>query len=202
MALPDVAPRYDTIPPLTVEADSRIDIALLERIVARDARAVGELYDRHHRLLFGLALRILKDRAEAEEVLQEAFVQVWTRADTYVTALGSPAGWLVRIVRNRAIDRLRANATRARALESAPRPAPLDSPELSAVQREQQQAVARALDALPAEQRDLIEHAYFMGLTQSELASRFQLPLGTVKTRIRTGMMALRQQLPQTLIEK
>lgn len=184
---------------MQTQDDTTADIALLDRIVARDERAVGDLYDHHHRLLFGLILRILRDRSEAEEVLQEVFVLVWTRAETYNVALGSPAAWLVRIARNRAIDRLRSNAVRLRAVESAPLPAPADSPEMTAAASEQQRAVARALDELPADQRVLIEQAYFLGLTQSELAERFKLPLGTVKTRIRTGMIALRQQLAQTI---
>lgn len=176
--------------------DTRADIALLDRIVARDERAVAELYDKHSRLLFGLILRILRDRSEAEEVLQEVFLQVWTRAETYNVALGSPAGWLVRIARNRAIDRLRANTVRLRAVGEAPAETTNTiSPETNAAQGEQQRAVARALDTLPPEQRVLIEQAYFLGLTQSELAERFKLPLGTVKTRIRSGMLALREQL-------
>jgi RNA polymerase sigma-70 factor, ECF subfamily len=184
--------------------DIAADVALLSRIVRRDERALSELYDRHHRLLFGLILRILRDRSESEEVLQEAFMQVWTRAETYNVALGSPAGWLVRIARNRAIDRLRANAVRLRAVEDAP-PSPAadaSSPETRATQSEQQRAVACALDALPPEQRVLIEQAYFLGLTQSELAERFKLPLGTVKTRIRTAMLTLREQLGRMVIEQ
>jgi RNA polymerase sigma-70 factor (ECF subfamily) len=173
------------------------DIALLERIVARDERAVADLYDRHSRLLYGLILRILRDRGEAEEVLQEVFVLVWTRAETYNIALGSPAAWLVRVARNRSIDRLRSNAVRLRAVEAAPLPDAAASPETHAVDSERQRVVKRALDTLPAEQRVLIEQAYFLGLTQSELAERFQLPLGTVKTRIRTGMLTLREQLSQ-----
>jgi RNA polymerase sigma-70 factor, ECF subfamily len=180
--------------------DTRTDIALLDRIVARDEQAVAELYDRHHRLLFGLILRILRDRSEAEEVLQEVFVLVWTRAETYNVALGSPAAWLVRIARNRGIDRLRANSVRVRAAESAPLPEPAESPETSAALSEQQRAVAYALQSLPADQRLLIEQAYFLGLTQSELAERFNLPLGTVKTRIRAGMIALRERLSQVYI--
>jgi RNA polymerase sigma-70 factor (ECF subfamily) len=174
------------------------DIALLDRIVARDERAVGELYDAHSRLLYGLILRILRDRSEAEEVLQEVFVQVWTRAETYNVSLGSPGAWLVRIARNRAIDRLRANSVRLRAVESAPLPEAVATPETQAAISEQQRIVGRALEALPPDQRMLIEQAYFTGLTQSELADRFKLPLGTVKTRIRSGMIALRQQLSQT----
>jgi RNA polymerase sigma-70 factor (ECF subfamily) len=182
--------------------DPRADIALIDRIVARDERAVGDLYDRHSRLLYGLILRILRDRSEAEEVLQEVFILVWTRAETYNVALGSPAAWLVRIARNRAIDRLRANTVRLRAVEAAPEPAAEASPESRATISEQQRAVTRALDALPPEQRLLIEQAYFLGLTQSELAEKFKLPLGTVKTRIRTGMQTLRQQLSATFIEQ
>ena len=176
--------------------DTRTDIAILDRIVARDERAVAELYDRHNRLLYGLVLRILRDRGEAEEVLQEVFVLVWTRAETYNVALGSPAAWLVRIARNRAINRLRSNAVRLRAVEAAPVPVGGgDNPEVRAAESEQQRVVKRALEVLPPEQRILIEQAYYQGLTQSELAERFQLPLGTVKTRIRSGMMALREQL-------
>jgi len=177
--------------------DARTDIALLDRIIGRDERAVGELYDRHNRLLYGIILRILRDRSEAEEVLQEVFVLVWTRAETYNVALGSPAAWLVRIARNRAIDRLRSNSVRLRAVEAAPLPPPADNPETAAAMSERQRSVVRALEELPSDQRVLIEQAYFQGLTQSELAERFKLPLGTVKTRIRTGMIALREQLAQ-----
>jgi RNA polymerase sigma-70 factor (ECF subfamily) len=182
--------------------DLPADIALIKRIVARDERGLGELYDRHSRLLFGLMLRILRDRSEAEEALQEVFVLAWTKADTYNPGLGSPIAWLVRIARNRAIDRLRAASARLRAAESAPPPETEASPESRATQSEQQRAVARALESLPTDQRVLIEQAYFHGFTQSELAERFMLPLGTVKTRIRTGMIALRQELSQLFMEQ
>lgn len=177
---------------------TRQDVALLERIVARDADAVGELYDRYSRLLYGLIVRIVRDRSEAEEILQEVFVLVWNRVATYNGVLGSPAGWLVGIARNRAIDRLRANAARGRVIESARFDIePGANPEMDASLGEQQRAVRRALDAIPREQRDLIEDAYFLGFTHSELAERHKLPLGTVKTRIRTGLLALRDQLSQ-----
>jgi RNA polymerase sigma-70 factor (ECF subfamily) len=174
---------------------NRHDIALIARIVARDANAVGELYDRHSRLLYGLILKIVKDRGEAEETLQEVFVQVWSKADTYNVQLGTPIAWLVRIARNRAIDRLRATSVRVRTAEATPLPPPVETPEARASMTEQERAVARALAALPLDQRQLIECAYFAGLTQSELAARFGLPLGTVKTRVRTGMMTLRRDL-------
>jgi RNA polymerase sigma-70 factor, ECF subfamily len=180
--------------------DARADIALIGRVIARDGRAIGELYDRHRRLLYGLILRILRNRSEAEEVLQEVFVQVWTRADTYNVELGAPVAWLVRIARNRAIDQIRSNSVRARTAEATPLPPPVETPEARAVMSEQQRAIARALDTLPLEQRELIEHAYFQGLTQSELAERFHLPLGTVKTRVRTGMMTLRRELQQVMV--
>jgi RNA polymerase sigma-70 factor (ECF subfamily) len=181
--------------------DTCADVKLLERVVARDAGALAELYDRHSRLLFGLIQRILRDRGEAEEVLQEVFLSVWNRAETYSVVLGPPAAWLVRIARNRGIDRLRARGVRERVVESAPWPEAPDSPESRAATSEQTRVVARALETLPAEQRELIESAYFLGLTHSELASRFTLPLGTVKTRIRTGMLALRQQLQETFVQ-
>ena len=179
------------------------DVTLIERIVARDPSAVADLYDRHSRLLYGLILRILRDRSEAEEVLQEVFVAVWDRAETYDAAVGAPAGWLVRIARNRAIDRLRTNASRMRTMESVSfEIRSSENPETSASLGEQQRAIARALDAIPREQRDLILDAYYLGLTQSELAARHKLPLGTVKTRIRTGLLTLRQQLSQVTVRQ
>lgn len=181
----------------TAEA-ARADVALLDRVAAHDAAAISELYDRHSALLFGLIRRILRADGEAEEVLQDVFVTVWNRAGTYNRALGTPAAWLVRIARNRAIDRLRANATRHRVVAEAPLDsAPELDPEDAAAGGERSRAVARALAALPREQRLLIEEAYYSGFTQSELAERHNLPLGTVKTRIRSGLLMLREQLSQ-----
>jgi RNA polymerase sigma-70 factor, ECF subfamily len=184
-------------PPGT-EQSAHLDLALMERIAARDAAAVGELYDRHSRLLYGLIVRILGQRSDAEEVLQEVFMTVWNRGHTYEPDLGTPVGWLVRVARNRALDRLRSNVVRRRTAESAAAvPDTFETPETHVAQTEQHRMVVRALEGLPLEQRVLIEQAYFQGFTQSELAERHQLPLGTVKTRIRTGMLTLRQCLTQ-----
>jgi RNA polymerase sigma-70 factor, ECF subfamily len=183
-------------------ATSAADIALLDRIARRDQGGLAELYDRHCRLLFSLILRILRDRGEAEDVLQEVFVRVWDRADTYNPTLGTPAAWLVRISRNRAIDRLRARTVRAGIHvpeldrpEQAADPALDADPERFAASTEERRVIADAVATLPQEQRVLIECAFYEGYTQSELAERFDLPLGTVKTRIRTGMQSLRRAL-------
>jgi RNA polymerase sigma-70 factor (ECF subfamily) len=178
--------------------DQPDDAALLERIVARDARSVSVLYDRHARLLFNLILRILRDRADAEDVLQEVFVAVWTRAESYNPTLGPPAAWLVRIARNRAIDRFRSNAARGRLADGSRDLAPV----ASAAGPEDRHDVVRALAVLPPEQRELVEQAYFMGLTHSELATRFGLPLGTVKTRVRNGLRALRAHFQPMVVER
>lgn len=186
-----------------MHANDPTDVSLLQRIVARDTAALAELYDRHSRLLFGLTLRIVRDRAEAEEILQEAFVRVWTRAETYDARFGGPLPWIVRLARNCAIDRLRARRSRApvdtpigdgRDAEAVP-DLEIQSPEAAVLDAERREALMDALAGLSADQRQLIEAAFFEGYTHSELARRFGLPLGTVKTRIRTGMMTMRQRL-------
>jgi RNA polymerase sigma-70 factor, ECF subfamily len=180
------------------------DLILLQRIVARDTGALADLYDRYSRLLFGLILRIVRDRAEAEEILQEAFVRVWTRAGSFDARLGSPTAWLVRIARNGAIDRLRAR--RSRDAEGSPAfdesmanransATDIHNPESVALKAEKRETVIDALALLPSEQRRLIEAAFFEGYTHTELATRFGLPIGTVKTRIRAGIAAMRQRL-------
>jgi RNA polymerase sigma-70 factor, ECF subfamily len=181
-------------------ASDPTDLSLLQRIAARDTAAVAELYDRHSRLLFGLILRIVRDRGEAEEILQEAFVRVWTRAEMYDARVGGPLPWIVRVARNCAIDRLRARRVRAAvdtpAIDlAAVEAAAIQTPEAAVLSAERRRTLTDALAGLPAEQRQLIEAAFFEGYTHSELAQRFGLPLGTVKTRIRAGMIAMRKRL-------
>jgi RNA polymerase sigma-70 factor (ECF subfamily) len=191
-----------------MHASDPTDLSLLQRIAARDTAAVAELYDRHSRLLFGLILRIVRDRGEAEEILQEAFVRVWTRAETYDGQIGGPLPWIVRVARNCAIDRLRARRVRAAvhapaidlaAIEAVAPATGIRTPEAAVLIAESRRALTDALAGLPAEQRQLIEAAFFEGYTHSELAQRFGLPLGTVKTRIRGGMIAMRKRLEQAV---
>jgi RNA polymerase sigma-70 factor, ECF subfamily len=187
-----------------MHASDPTDLTLMQRIAARDTVALAELYDRHSRLLFGLILRIVRDRGEAEEVLQETFVRVWTRADIYDAQMGGPLPWIVRVARNHAIDRVRARlvragvnapATDATAIEAEAPATAIQSPEAAVLDDERRRTLTDALAGLPAEQRQLIEAAFFEGYTHSELAQRFRLPLGTVKTRIRAGMIAMRRTL-------
>lgn len=183
------------------------DVDLLQRIAACDDGALAALYDRHARLAYSLILRILRSPADADEVLQETFVSVWTRAVSYDARLGSPAAWLTRIARNRAIDRVRARRVRAAiSVEPAadadgdvtmPEGSTDMTPETALHETLTTRAVGAALADLPAAQRALIEAAFFEGYTHHELSTRFGVPLGTVKTRIRTGLAALREHLEQ-----
>lgn len=172
---------------------------LLQRVADRDASALGELYDQQARQLFGLIMRILRDRAESEDVLQEVFLRVWQKADTYDPVFGSPRAWLLRIARNRAIDRIRGRRSRGDGVtpvSAAERLQATDPPpDARAIDAQTNATLAHALVGLEAEQRILIEYAFLFGYTQTELAVKFQLPLGTVKTRIRRGMQTLRTRL-------
>lgn len=183
-----------------------VDLDLFRRIAARDESALADLYDRHSRHAYGVIMRILRGASDAEDVLQDTFVRVWTRAETYDARLGSPAAWIIRIARNRAIDRLRAKRVRGDVavepaagpggeLMEALEPKTHETPEMLLQGRRTAGAVRVALSALPAPQRALIEAAFFEGFTHQELSTRFGLPLGTVKTRIRAGLLALRAPL-------
>ena len=176
------------------------DNELLRAVSRGDEQALAFIYDRYRLILFGLILRILHDRQEAEDVLQETFLQVWRRAADFDATRGRAFTWLVTIARSRALDRLRALGSRARTAEEVVAHSTNDhvgDAAAEAVTSEQQKIVRQALAELPEEQRRTLFLAYFEGLTQSEIAARLGDPLGTVKTRMRSGLMKLREVLGQ-----
>jgi len=178
------------------------DNELLRAVARGDENALAGIYDRYRLILFGLILRILHSREEAEDVLQEVFLQVWRRAADFDEARGRAFTWLVTVARSRALDRLRALGSRARLAEAAPVPQQVGDAAEEAFQSEQAEVVRRALAQIPADQRQALLLAYFEGLTQMEIAARLGAPLGTVKTRMRAGMIRLRkilQELGSTL---
>jgi RNA polymerase sigma-70 factor (ECF subfamily) len=176
------------------------DNDLIHAVARGDELALAACYDRYHLILFGLILRILHDREEAEDVLQEAFLQVWRRAADFDETRGRAFTWLVTIARSRALDRLRSAGSRTRLAEEAaliPHDEVGDAA-MDAVKSETGSMVRKALAELPEEQQKTLFLAYFEGLTQTEIAARLGDPLGTVKTRMRSGMIKLRELLGQT----
>jgi RNA polymerase sigma-70 factor (ECF subfamily) len=179
------------------------DHAALARMARGEGDAVAELYDRHARPIYSLALRILGDTTEAEDIVQEVFSQAWKQAARYNASRGAVGAWLLTLTRSRAIDRLRAKRARpgdvsdervADQLVDAGPPA-----DLLVLSSEQVARVRAALDELPLLQRAAIELAYYEGLTHAEIADRLEQPLGTVKTRIRLAMLKLRDVLAGTV---
>jgi RNA polymerase sigma-70 factor (ECF subfamily) len=173
------------------------DVELLRAIAAKDEAALAQLYDRYRVILFGLLMRILNNREEAEDVLQETFLQVWRKAADFDETRGRPFTWLVTLGRSRGIDRLRTLAARERVAEAGARDAieEISDAASDAIRSEQRGLVSNALAQLPDEQQRPLMLAYFDGLTQSEISTRLGAPLGTVKTRMRTGLMKLRELL-------
>ena len=172
---------------------------LIRRMAEGDQAALAELYDATSRLIYGLALRVLDDVSAAEEVLLDVYTQAWRQATAYDGTRGTPLAWLTTIGRTRAIDRLRSgwqDRSRKESLETLTHAiAEGASPEDSSVDAERQQFVRRALATLSQEQRQVIELAYYSGLSHSEIAAKLNQPLGTVKTRTRLGMIKLREAL-------
>ncbi|MDQ4121435.1 MAG: sigma-70 family RNA polymerase sigma factor [Acidobacteriota bacterium] len=181
------------------DTDEQItDADLLSSIAQGDETAVIALYDRYHRVLFGLIVRILHNHAESEDLLQEVFVQVWQKAQNFDQERGKAFTWLMTITHCRAIDRLRFLRTRTRTTEKVKASKPLytDSKiEHNLILQNRQKMVRTALSQLPEKERELLLMAYFAGHTQQEIAEQTNIPLGTVKTRMRMGMMKLRETL-------
>ncbi|HEY8080408.1 MAG TPA: sigma-70 family RNA polymerase sigma factor [Labilithrix sp.] len=179
-------------------SDTRSDAELLQQIARGDVRAVGELYDRYGATLFPIALRIVRDRSEAEDVLHDAFVSVNERASQYTPERGSVIAWLVTLVRNLSIDRTRRRERRgtlAREVLPHEPPASVRDPERLTSEASERAKIRRALDSLPEAQRQTLEVAFFEGLSYPEIAARENVPLGTIKSRAARALGALREAL-------
>jgi RNA polymerase sigma-70 factor (ECF subfamily) len=183
-----------------MDAGELEDSFLVGRISGGDQEAFARFFDLHAAAVLGVALRIVGTRGEAEEVLQEVFLQVWRQADRYEPDRSTPRGWLLLLARSRALDRLRRRDARGRHEQEAGADAsfvrlesPLGTERLEAAERRDQ--VQSALNLLSQEQRRCIELAFFEGLTHTQIAERLAAPLGTVKSRILLGMNKLRQAL-------
>jgi RNA polymerase sigma-70 factor (ECF subfamily) len=181
------------------KTESPDDWALMQAIAAGDRAAVSSLYDRHASLLLALCQRVLRDGTEAEDVLSEIFFEVWRKADRFDASRGTPLTYLTTLTRSRAIDRKRSRDSRPKIAsdftdavsETAPSPTPLQSVDL----QEQCQQVRQAMAVLDASQREVLECAFYDGLSHSEIAEKLNRPLGTVKTYIRQGLIRLRESL-------
>lgn len=174
----------------------------MRRLFHRDKLAFEALYDRYGDLVYSTALRVLRDAHLAQDISQEIFVRIWRKPESYVAERGRFLTWLISVTRNRAVDEVRSRGRRQRYETASPeeqeRELPAgeaNDPALNAQLAEQAHVVRAALAELPPEQRQVIELAYFGGLTQQEIADRLSQPLGTVKTRIRLGMQKLRAAL-------
>ena len=182
------------------EASDALQADLLRRISTQDHKAVAEFYDQVAGVLFSTAVRILRDTHDAEEIIQEVFVQIWNKAASFDATLGTPFDWTLRITRNRCIDTLRSRQRQNRLLENAAGVAAIDAtPSLSCAREllsgDEFAAIRAAVQTLPEDQRKVIEMAFFGGRTHVEIAEALQEPLGTVKARIRRGMLKLRESL-------
>ena len=181
--------------------NTETDLRLIAEIAAGSAEGLGRLYDRYGAVVYGLACRITRQAADAEEVVQDVFAQLWRQAPRYDAARGTVAAWLVMVTRARALDRLRGRRARPD-LDAAVPPdaapalvADAPSPEQAAIAATEIGRVRDALVTLPAAQRTLVEMAYYEGLTHAEISARTGTPLGTVKTRLRAAAATLRGAL-------
>jgi len=188
-----------TVTTTELSRSSEILAGLLGQVARKNEGALAELYDRTSRLVYGLALRMVREQSAAEDIMQEVYMQVWRRGDTFDPARGTALSWMVTITRSRALDRLRSSKAllshenSGEELDTFHSLAPDPEHDRSAFERVQ--LVRRFLSQIPTDQRTAIELAFFHGLTHSEIASQTGLPLGTIKSRIRYGLMQLREQL-------
>ena len=184
------------------QATSTIDSTLLARVAKGDHQAFSQLYDHSSTLLFTLAVRILGNQEEAAELLQDVYFEVWRKVSRYDVGRGTPIAWLITLTKSRAIDRLRARTARGHQVPGSAEagtatqltnedPSPFDTK----ADQELRTAIITAVAGLPQAQQQAIELAYYEGLSDTEIASRLNQPLGTVKTRIKLGMSKLREGL-------
>ena len=171
------------------------DGTVLEAIRRGDARALEELYRRHSPRIYALLLRMLRETADAEETLQETFIDAWRRAPEYAVSRGSVEAWLITIARSRAIDRIRNRGARLRLVRQSEQLAPVETATPEPPDVHAQTRLRRAMGTLPPEQRRALELAYWDGLSQSEISRETGDPLGTVKTRVRLGLQRLAELL-------
>jgi RNA polymerase sigma-70 factor (ECF subfamily) len=184
------------------QSSTSINSDLLALIAKGDRRAFGQLYDRSSPVLFALSLRVLSDREEAEDLLQEVYAEVWRKSVRYDERRGSPMAWLITLTRSRAIDRLRARASRGHGVTDSIDDAPIadtqghdPTPFDRHADAEVRVMVMKALVELPAAQRQALELSYYESLSHSEIAERLKEPVGTIKTRIKLGMSKLKTAL-------
>jgi RNA polymerase sigma factor (sigma-70 family) len=184
--------------PMSREAPQRSDEQLVEAVARADEDALGELYDRFGRVAYGLAYKILQDASLAEDAVQEAFLQVWRGAGSYRPERAKASTWLLTFVHRRAVDLVRREERRRTLPEVEDPKSSGPGADEAVVARSRREIVQDALRRLPAEQREAIELAYYGGLTQSELAEKLGQPLGTIKSRMFTGLQRLRVLLAES----
>ena len=178
------------------------DADLVARLQRRDAQALAELYDRYGRLVYALILRVVRDTGIAEDLVQETFLRVWNRVNAFDAQKGSLGPWLLAVARNRAIDYIRSAGGRARnayEFDETDHPSLYTDMEKDILRSDKARVVQAALEKLSVNQRQVIELAYFEGLSQTEMAERMGQPLGTVKTWVRTALKHLRDELGEAV---
>jgi RNA polymerase sigma-70 factor (ECF subfamily) len=192
-----------TRPPAGGDLTQISDEALVSLVASSDDEALAELYDRFGGVAYGLALRILRDDALAQDAVQDAFLGVWRTADRFLPERAKASTWILTLVHRRAVDLVRReNVRRGEPLEHAPEPAAPETVEGEATLGFQRRVVQEALKGLPPEQREALELAYYGGLTQSQLAERLGQPLGTIKSRMFMGLARLCDLLAHAGLEE